>query len=91
MNTQVLDFFRTYYAPGRVCLIGSSNPIYMLIREAQKRITNDGKPSKYNHTLDYSIRKLTNARDSYEKSVGSISGFLFGSIHISFSNLIASK
>ncbi len=51
MNTQVLDFFRTNYEPGRVCLIGSSNPIYMLIRNAQKGITKDGKPSKYNHTF----------------------------------------
>ncbi len=51
MNKTVLDFFRQYYAPGRVCLIGSANPIYKLIREGQSRLTKDGKPSRYNHTF----------------------------------------
>ena len=51
MNAEVLYFFKANYAPGRICLIGSSNPIYMLIRDAQKGITKDGKPSKYNHAF----------------------------------------
>jgi hypothetical protein len=51
MNTPVLDFFRGHYAPGRVCLVGSSKPLYMAIREGQKPLTKDGKPSKYNHTF----------------------------------------
>jgi hypothetical protein len=49
MNAHVLDFFRTHYAPGRVCLVGSKNPIYMAIREAQRSLTKDGKASRYNH------------------------------------------
>jgi hypothetical protein len=51
MNAEVLYFFKANYAPGRICLIGSSNPIYKLIRDAQKEITKDGKPSKYNHAF----------------------------------------
>jgi len=51
MNTRVLDFFRENYAPGRVCLIGSTNPFYMPIREFQKGLTRDGKASKYNHSF----------------------------------------
>jgi hypothetical protein len=51
MNTSVHDFFRAHYAPGRVCLIGSTNPVHQLIREAQQSITTDGQASKYNHTF----------------------------------------
>ncbi|MFH0988677.1 MAG: hypothetical protein V1799_01535 [bacterium] len=51
MNTQVLNFFRQHYAPGRICLIGSSDPVYKLIREAQSGITPDKKPSKFNHVF----------------------------------------
>jgi hypothetical protein len=51
MNSHVLDFFRQNYAPGRVCLIGSTDPIYKIIRDAQKGITKDGKPSRYNHSF----------------------------------------
>ncbi len=51
MNGSVLNFFRQHYAPGRVCLIGSANPLYKLIRDGQSRLTIDGKPSRYNHTF----------------------------------------
>jgi hypothetical protein len=51
MNIQVLDFFRQNYAPGRVCLIGSANPIYKLIRDGQSGITKDGQPSRYSHSF----------------------------------------
>jgi len=39
MNAQILEFFKTNDAPGRICLIGSANPVSKHIREAQKRIT----------------------------------------------------
>ncbi len=51
MNAQVLDFFNTHYAPGRVCLIGSASPVYRLIREGQAGLTADGRASRYNHTF----------------------------------------
>jgi hypothetical protein len=51
MNQSVLSFFRQHYAPGRVCLIGSANPLYKLIRDGQSKLTKDGKPSRYNHTF----------------------------------------
>jgi len=47
----VLDFFRQNYAPGRVCLIGSAYSIYKIIRDAQKPLTKNGKPSRYNHAF----------------------------------------
>ncbi len=51
MNQAVLNFFKQYYAPGRVCIIGLPNPIYRLIRDGQSGLTRDGKPSRYNHTF----------------------------------------
>lgn len=51
MNQDVVRFFRDNYAPGRVCLIGSSSPIYRLIRDAQSPLTRDKKSSRYNHTF----------------------------------------
>lgn len=57
MNTQVLEFFKQNYAPGRVCLIGSANPIYNLIRQAQSGITTDGKPSRYSHSFIMGIKR----------------------------------
>ncbi|MBI5464860.1 MAG: hypothetical protein HY966_07920 [Ignavibacteriales bacterium] len=57
MNTDVLTFFELNYAPGRVCLVGSHDPLYELIRIAQSGLTIDGKPSKYNHAFLMSERR----------------------------------
>ncbi len=51
VNQQVLDFFVKNYAPGRVGLIGSANPLYKIIREGQMSLTKDERPSKYNHAF----------------------------------------
>jgi hypothetical protein len=51
MNPHALSFFSQHYAPGRVCLVGCSDPIYKLIREGQQELTPDGKSSKWNHTF----------------------------------------
>jgi hypothetical protein len=51
MNQAVLNFFRQNYAPGRICIIGSSTPMYKLIRNSQSGLTKDGKSSRYNHTF----------------------------------------
>jgi hypothetical protein len=59
MNTQVLDFIGTNYAPGRVCLIGSHDPMYELIRIGQSGLTPDKKPSKWNHTFLLGERRGT--------------------------------
>jgi hypothetical protein len=57
MNQSVLKFFSQHYAPGRVCLIGSANPLYKLIRDGQSRLTKDGKPSRYNHTFLMGVQR----------------------------------
>jgi len=51
MNPQALGFFRQHYLPGRICLVGCADLIYMAIREGQRKLTTDGKPSKWNHTF----------------------------------------
>ena len=51
MNTKVRDFFYHNYRVGRVCLIGSNDPVYELIREGQSGLTPDGKASKWNHAF----------------------------------------
>ncbi|MDP2885983.1 MAG: hypothetical protein Q8P51_13285 [Ignavibacteria bacterium] len=51
MNTLAFEFFRQHYAPGRVCLVGLSDPMYQLIRIGQSKITSDKKRSKWNHTF----------------------------------------
>jgi len=51
MNPQALDFFRQHYLPGRICLVGCSDIIYMAVREGQRELTTDGEPSKWNHAF----------------------------------------
>lgn len=59
MSTQVLDFLGTHYAPGRVCLVGSHDPLYELIRIGQSGLTPDKKPSKWNHAFLFGERRGT--------------------------------
>ena len=63
MNEQVLEFFRQNYAPGRVCLIGSANPLYKLFRDGQSGLTKDGKPSRYNHSFLMSYKREDGRED----------------------------
>jgi hypothetical protein len=51
MNSQAFSFLEQHYVPGRVCLVGLTDPIYELVRLGQSRITKDGKPSLWNHTF----------------------------------------
>jgi hypothetical protein len=51
MNTHVQEFFQRHYAPGRIGLIGSTEPLYRLIREGQRNMTVDGSPSMFNHAF----------------------------------------
>jgi hypothetical protein len=63
MNTQALDFFRQNYAPGRVCLVGLTDPIYELIRIGQAKITPDHKRSKWNHAFLMGERRGSPGRE----------------------------
>ncbi len=51
MNQNILDFFLEHYAPGRVCLIGATDEIGMLIRAGQAPLTPDGRPSRWSHSF----------------------------------------
>lgn len=51
MNAQLLSFFRANYARGRICIVGANDPVGLLIRNGQSRITPDKKPSKWSHTF----------------------------------------
>ena len=51
MNTRALDFFRSNYVPGRICLIGANDIVGKLIRDGQAGLTPDGKPSKWSHSF----------------------------------------
>jgi len=51
MNTEVFHFIRENYAPGRICLIGLTDPMYELVRMGQTKITLDHTRSKWNHAF----------------------------------------
>lgn len=51
MNPDAHKFFLDHYAPGRIGLIGSTEPLYRLIREGQRNMTPDGNPSMFNHAF----------------------------------------
>lgn len=51
MNPEVLSFFDTHYAPGRICVVGANDAIGWLIRNGQTGITPDNKPSLWSHTF----------------------------------------
>lgn len=59
MNNQVLDFFAANYAPGRIGLVGSHDPLYELVRIGQSGLTPNGKPSKWNHVFVMGDRRGT--------------------------------
>jgi len=48
-NTKLLDFFTTNYKPGLIAVVGTNDAIGLAIREAQKEITTDKKPSLWSH------------------------------------------
>jgi hypothetical protein len=51
MNTEAFDFIREHYSPGRVCLVGLSDPLYELVRMGQSVITPDHARSQWNHAF----------------------------------------
>ena len=49
MNTHLLEFFINHYKPGTIGLVGTKDAIGLAIREAQKKVTTDGKASLWSH------------------------------------------
>jgi hypothetical protein len=51
INPGLLRFFTEHYKPGMIGIVGTKNTIGMAIREAQKKITPDGKASLWSHSF----------------------------------------
>ncbi len=49
LNQELLDFFTAGFKPGLIGLVGATDPVSRAIREAQKPLTTDGKPSFWSH------------------------------------------
>jgi hypothetical protein len=49
LNTKLLEFFTNHYKPGTIGLVGTKDAIGLAIREAQKKVTSDGKASLWSH------------------------------------------
>jgi hypothetical protein len=51
MNPDLLAFFRRWYAPGRIGLVGATDAIGNLIRHGQAPLTPDRRPSRWSHSF----------------------------------------
>lgn len=49
LDPEAVKFFSRHYRPAAIGLVGTDDPVGRAIREAQKRITDDGKPSLWSH------------------------------------------
>lgn len=49
LDPEAVQFFSRHYRPAAIGLVGTSDPIGRAIREAQKRITGDGRASLWSH------------------------------------------
>jgi hypothetical protein len=49
LNEKLLQFFAAQYKPGAIAVVGTRDLIGMAIREAQRKVTLDGKPSLWSH------------------------------------------
>jgi hypothetical protein len=51
INRRLLHFFTEHYRPGIIGVVGTKHTIGMAIREAEKKITPDGKASLWSHSF----------------------------------------
>ena len=58
LNPKLLEFFTTNYKPGIIGIVGTKGTIGMAIREAQKAVTSDGKPSLWSHCFIFGDLRL---------------------------------
>ena len=49
LNKKLLQFFTDEFHPGAICLVGTRDALGLSIREAQRKVTVDGKPSLWSH------------------------------------------
>lgn len=70
------EFFNTNYKRGNIALVGYTDIVGKAIRNAERLLTTDGKPSKWNHAFILGDRRPD--RNTSDSSVGS-SIYLFES------------
>ena len=58
INRALLQFFTEHYKPGTIGVVGTKHTLGMAIREAQKRIPPDGKPSPWSHAFIFGDMRL---------------------------------
>ena len=51
LNKELLGFFVSHYARGRVALVGATDFVSEAVRAGQKKLTPDGKPSLWSHVF----------------------------------------
>ncbi|HUO77061.1 MAG TPA: hypothetical protein VMU21_05725 [Thermodesulfovibrionales bacterium] len=51
VNERLLNFFTEHHKPGTIGLVGSNDPIGQAVREAQRAVTGDKKPSLWSHSF----------------------------------------
>lgn len=49
LNKEVLDFFTANFKPGAIGIVGAKDSVGLAVREGQKLLTLDGKPSLWSH------------------------------------------
>ena len=58
INRRLLQFFTEHYNPGAIGVVGTKHTLGMAIREAQKKITTDGRPSLWSHCFIFGDMRL---------------------------------
>ena len=58
ITRRLLEFFTEHYKPGAIGIVGTKLTLGMAIREAQKTITPDGKPSLWSHCFIFGDMRL---------------------------------
>lgn len=51
VNERLLNFFTEHHKPGTIGLVGSNDPIGQAVREAQRAVTGNKKPSLWSHSF----------------------------------------
>jgi hypothetical protein len=58
LNQKLLKFFEENHKPGNIGLIGTTGPVGLAVREAQKHVTMDGKASLWSHCFIFGELRL---------------------------------
>jgi hypothetical protein len=58
LNSKLLEFFTNNYKPGIIGIVGTKGTIGMAIREAQRAVTVDKKPSLWSHCFIFGDLRL---------------------------------